>query len=57
MVWSCEKESNDHILFKAAEMEVEVVRPRGRPKDMEAMYGTGYERKEYWGGNFSQSKK
>ena len=47
MVWSCEKESNDHILFKAAEMEVEVVRPRGRPKDMEAMYGTGYERKEY----------
>ena len=33
MVWSCEKErDSDHVRSKAAKMEVEGVRPSGRPK-------------------------
>ena len=45
------------VLSKAAEMEVEGVRPREDRKDMEAMCGTGYERKEQWGGKYSQLKR
>ena len=52
------RRDNDHVLSKAAEMEVEGVGPRGRPKKTwKLCVEQDMREREYWGGKYSQPKR